>query len=116
MNTVELQTEERRYLVTGGSRGLGLRFCRHYLEGTTNRVVSCARRATEDRLRSTEPAREMVLHAAPQPSAAVRHSDDLSVASLVNTHRAEAPALKQQRPVQRSRKPKSLPPYLRVVK
>jgi 3-oxoacyl-[acyl-carrier protein] reductase len=48
LNTVELQTEERRYLVTGGSRGLGLRFCRHYLEGTTNRVVSCARRATED--------------------------------------------------------------------
>ncbi|HEX2677665.1 MAG TPA: hypothetical protein VHM19_13525 [Polyangiales bacterium] len=80
------------------------------------REAQRARRATEDRLRSTEPAREMVLHAAPQPSAAVRHSDDLSVASLVNTHRAEAPALKQQRPVQRSRKPKSLPPYLRVVK
>jgi 3-oxoacyl-[acyl-carrier protein] reductase len=38
---------ERGFLVTGGSRGLGLAFCRHYLEGG-DRVVACARSATDE--------------------------------------------------------------------
>jgi 3-oxoacyl-[acyl-carrier protein] reductase len=36
---------ERGYLITGGSRGLGLAFCRHYLEGG-GRVVTSARSAS----------------------------------------------------------------------
>jgi 3-oxoacyl-[acyl-carrier protein] reductase len=34
----------RRFLVTGGSRGLGLAFCRHYAEAG-HRVLTCARSA-----------------------------------------------------------------------
>jgi 3-oxoacyl-[acyl-carrier protein] reductase len=37
---------ERRILVTGGSRGLGLGFCTHYLAGG-DRVVACARTGSD---------------------------------------------------------------------
>jgi 3-oxoacyl-[acyl-carrier protein] reductase len=36
---------DRGFLVTGGSRGLGLAFCRHYL-GAGERVLACARGST----------------------------------------------------------------------
>jgi 3-oxoacyl-[acyl-carrier protein] reductase len=38
---------ERGFLVTGGSRGLGLAFCRHHL-GAGERVLACARSSTDD--------------------------------------------------------------------
>jgi 3-oxoacyl-[acyl-carrier protein] reductase len=38
---------ERGFLVTGGSRGLGLAFCRQYLQAG-ERVVACARSSTDE--------------------------------------------------------------------
>jgi hypothetical protein len=82
-----------------------------------------ARRVAEDRLRPAEPTREVVLHAAPPPSAAAgrpRTLDDVPVASLVNTQHADVPAFKRESTPRAapktSPKRKSLPPYLRVVK
>lgn len=98
-----------------------------------------ARRVAEERLRPAQPAREMVLHAAPPPSAAARSSDsdDLTVASLINTPEptpipswkrdnaardnaaaASSSTPRQPKPAARGNTPKrrELPPYLRVVK
>lgn len=40
-------SSDRSFVVSGGSRGLGLAFCRHYLE-LGNRVFAIARRATRE--------------------------------------------------------------------
>ncbi len=78
-----------------------------------------ARRSVEDRLRPVTPLREVSSQSATsQPSAAAASaglSEDVSLASLVNTKHADLPALKPDSTA-RSKGGRILPPYLRVVK